>query len=319
MRFYLKGYYGYKNLWDEFLLLGLLSWLSWVSAQEGSIEHIVIETKNKERLTARLSENKQYFTVPLEVITAVGPDNIYKKDPTYIKLFGGGEVISDARPFPYNGRNYLMKFADTIFRNRFWILWGVWTERKIGTKWLYTQILWRAERVVVREKSSFDVASKYTKKAQLYHDFCLNLLEQVLPRKAKKPLPTNTSSSKIATSKTTQNILINVNTYIRNSTTKEKIKELTKQFPEATFWFMPAEIWSDDTLFAQIQEIIPTIKLYDRTEYSVEETCKFIQTIDYGLAARLHVLLLLDYFGVPFTALIYQEKIVKMLAEAASQ
>lgn len=314
MRFYLKGYYGYKNLWDEFLLLWLLSWLAGISAQEGSIEHIVIETKDKERLTKRLSQNKQYFTVPLEIITTVGPRNIYKKDPNYIKLFGGGEVISDARPFPYNWWNYLMKFADTIFRNRFRILWGVGTERKIGTKWLYTQILWRAERVVVREKSSFDVASKYTEKTQLYQDFCLNLLEKVLPRATKKSVPPTPSSSK-----TSQNILINVNTYIRNSTTKEKIKDLTKQFPGATFWFMPAEIWSDDSLFQQIQEIVPTIKLYDRTQYSVEETCAFIKTIDYWLAARLHILLLLDYFGVPFTALVYQEKIVKMLAEAALQ
>jgi len=102
MNFYLKGYYGYKNLGDEFLLLGLLSRLAGISSQEGNIEHIVIETKDKERLSKRLSENKKYFSVPLELITTVGPRNPYKNNPDYIKLFGGGEVISDARPFPYN-------------------------------------------------------------------------------------------------------------------------------------------------------------------------------------------------------------------------
>ncbi len=313
MNFYLKGYYGYKNLGDEFLLLWLLLWLA--ETAQGGVNHLVIETKNIERLTQRLTKNIMYLPIPLGSITITWANNSYKKDPNYIKIFGGGEVVSDARPFPYNGRNYLFTFTQTIFYQRYWILGGVGTEKKLGTKWLYRQFLKHAERIVVRENSSFIVAEKYSHKVELYHDFCFDLLNKIYRLWDNQ---TTMNGEKKDGSKTLldtlpKKILINTNKYIRNNTTKDRITNLYRQFPTAEYWFVPAEIWSDSVLFPQIQALIPTIQFYNRTTHSVEETCQFIQTITYWLAARLHVLLLLSYFNISFSALVYQEKITKML------
>lgn len=297
------------------------------------------------------------------------PKNPYKNDPTYIKLFGGGEVVSDARPIPYNGRNYLLLFYKTILKDRYRILGGIWTEKKWGSSLLYKQFLGRAERIVVREKASYEIAKKYTKHVELYRDFCFDLLETAFPQIQRKPnsrkqnfqvdqpTPTtdkrwlveveiphksiwskapayveassnNSTTNNLATDNSrstnsaTQNkpqppqkILININSYIRNETTKRKITGLKNQFPEAEFRFVPAEIGSDDSYILELQALIPSLHIYHRTNHTVQEIGEFIQSFDYWIAARLHILLLLQFFDIPFTALVYQEKIIKMLQD----
>lgn len=76
MEYYLKGYYGYKNLGDELLLFGVLSWL----ANEGEAKKIVIESGDPIWLTQWIKRHHAILPIGVEIY-CVGhkSSDIYKK------------------------------------------------------------------------------------------------------------------------------------------------------------------------------------------------------------------------------------------------
>jgi polysaccharide pyruvyl transferase WcaK-like protein len=65
-----------------------------------------------------------------------------------------------------------------------------------------------------------------------------------------------------------------------------------------------------------LETIVPEIRLLDRRDMSIEESVWWIAGAKHVCAARLHVLLVAQYFKVDFSPFVYQEKIEKCVLRA---
>lgn len=292
MTIYLKWYYWYKNLGDELLLFGVINRL----VSEYNTSKIYIESADITRLNHRLTTNSRAVPDSVTVLPVSKKANLRtKRDLT---VFWWWEVVSDARPFPYNGWTYLALFLPTLITKKYIIIWWVGIPKRVSTKRLYAIFLKRAQKMVVRDKHSFQVSKQYSEYCTLYKDFCYDFLAQYMSRYTKKPRQSN-------------HLIININKYIRSQKTQDTIYDRAEQ--HKTVYYIPWELWSDDVFYKQLKETIPHLQLLDRTVISLEELLWIVSTAEYGIAARLHVLLLLDYFWVKYTPLVYQEKINHVL------
>lgn len=291
---YLKGYYGYKNFWDEILLLWLLPWIQ----EQFTPSRLVIETWDVEWLQERLDRHEAYLWNMKFSIRLVDK-RTYIKHWWWEKIFGWWEVFTDARPLPYNGWNYLIGFFSDILLSNYHIVGGIWTIKRRSTKRLYSMLLRKAKSITVRENFSYDIASTYNKNVSLYHDFAYDILDRVHVTEEMNREPY---------------YIINVNPYIWNEETKTKIMEFVKTNNEtATYRFVPWEIWSDWWYYELLRIHIPELRYYDRTENSIDEICSFFSWSSWWIAARLHVLLLLKYYNKSLIPLVYQEKVQKII------
>lgn len=291
MIIYLKWYYGHKNFGDELLLFGVLDYLK----NTFQAKTVYIESQNTAWLQQRFSQNTSLLPAWLVVIPCKKRSNLFtKRDLT---VFWWWEAVTDARGFPYNGWTYMFWFFWTIITWKYIVLWGVGTIRFVSTNWLYNLFLWNAQNIIVRDAWSYSIAKKFNKNTTLYHDFAYDVLEKIA---SKKP-------------KLNQTCIINCNPYIRSPETKSKIIDFAHKYSTYKKIYIPAEIWCDDVFYAQLAQDIPELSLYDRTDYWLQETILLIWSSRVGIAARLHVLLLLDYFWATYTPLIYQKKITKVL------
>lgn len=295
MNLYLKWYYGYKNRGDELLLLWLINWLE----KHYKVERLYIETKDVQWLSTWLEQCKKMVKLDGEKIICITSSCLSKPSSIDLFVFGGGEVFTDARPFPHNGWNYLLGFLRTIIQKKFLVLGWLGTEKRFCTSWLYQQLIWRAQQVVMRDPWSYDVAKKYSSHSVLYHDFAYDILDSV---KCKA----NTPSKK-------DYVIINVNTYLDKQVIVDTCRQLVKKQQNVVYYFFSAALWSDDKMFALVQKYVPWLQRYDRTQDSLAAILWFFQWASFVLAARLHVLLVAKYFKVPFQALVYQEKIEKVI------
>lgn len=292
MEIFLKGYYGYKNLGDEILLLWVLNFL----VEKHQPTKIYIQSQYPLRLSSWLSRHCQLLSLSMQQIVCVDKKFIPPMD-SFLVIWGG-EVLTDARPFPYNGRNYILKHPIKVFRGKFALLGGIWAPRTILSKCLYTCLLGRAAYVVTREKVSFAVAATYTNKVELYHDFSEDILELFSSHH-----------------KTWSKILININPYIWNTASKDTIYRLVGEHPELSPRYISWDIVQDTPYFYQLQEKVPTLQLFDRTNHTLDEILEFFDDCALGVAARLHVLFLLRWGHKEMYPLAYQEKIEKFFGK----
>ena len=307
MKLYLKWYYGYKNWGDELLVLWLIHWL-W---EEYTFEQLVIETKDPIFLSQRIDNCKKIVKwTHLDNIVCVGKKNPYQWNKEYLHVFWGGEVFSDARPFPYNGRNYFLWFLKTIMNKNFIVLWGIGTEKKRWTKFLYRYMLWYAQKVVVRDEWSYAIAKKYCneKHLVLYHDFAYDVLDDTPSLQSRQIVKKLSNFPPLEK----PYIVINVNVYLRNDEVIDKCRQIVKLYPQHHYYFFSAALGSDEMMMEKWEALFGSLSFYDWTQHSLEETLLFIKSADFVLAARLHVLLVAQYFNVPFEAIVYQEKIEKV-------
>ncbi len=317
MNIYLKWYYWYKNRWDELLLLWLIDWL-WKNYKYNIL---YIESGNKEWLNKRLYNCKKSVKLThVDKIICVerGENILWKKNMLYV--FWWGEVFTDARPFPYNGWNYLLGFWKIIRKKNFIILGWLGTEKNIGTNFLYKQLIGRAKKVRIRDKWSYAIAEKYisSNKIFLEKDFAYDVLDFLQKGKYLFSKNKETISSKKQKKEETKKknyIIININKYLRNKEVVDTCRQIVKSYPNAVYIYFPAAIGSDDLLFGDVKKIIPGLKFYNRTEKGLLENISFLKNAKFVLAARLHVLLVAQYFDVPFNAVIYQEKIKKIILD----
>ncbi len=294
MNLYLKWYYWYKNFGDELLLFWVLRYLT----KTYKPKKIYIEAQDVNWLQNRLDLHQKTL---LDAHIVYQP--VEKKSHLFLSIdlvvFGWWESISDARPFPYNGWTYVFWFFFTILSWKYIILGWVGTRKSFWSRCLYWLFLTKAQHILVRDKQSYNNAVRYNQKITLHHDFAYDVLPLFIHNQPKK--------------QHNQNILIiNANPYIWSEKVKQYIIDYAQNHPDYDYVYLPAE-WVDTQYYYLLKKSLPTLRLYDWTAYNLLETVRFVLQASSGIAARLHVLILLDYAGVPYTPLVYQEKITHIL------
>jgi polysaccharide pyruvyl transferase WcaK-like protein len=250
---FLKGYYGYKNFGDELLLFGVVKR---IFSEYSQINHLVIEVNNKIRIEYRVKKNyhdylskEQYNRISFveikqhrrkrftHALSMLG----FAKYRNYFKFFGGGEVLSDERGFPHDGRNILLLFAPIIRKGKFILLGGIGTPKKKRTKLLYDLLLPRAQAIITRDATSYKTALKRNTSTTLYQDFSQETIQ-------------NTTCHQQAIEQSY--VLINCNLKSRNQETKRKISEFcTRPMLSTKRSFFPV-IWEMICIVSMISKKI---------------------------------------------------------------
>jgi len=148
----------------------------------------------------------------------------------------------------------------------------------------------------------------------LYHDFAYDILENIPSLQGKQSRQIVKKLSNFLPIKKSY-IVINVNVYLRNDEVIDKCRQIVKLYPQHHYYFFSAALGSDEMMVEKLEAIFGSLSFYDWTQYSLEETLAFIKSADFVLAARLHVLLVAQYFDVSFEAIVYQEKIEKVVLQ----
>ncbi len=141
MEGYLRGYYGYRNFGDELLFFGVVRRLF----VKYPLTKLFVEVGNKSRMEDRIRENYQGLLTEkqLNSIKLVNAKQHKYKYITHLvnflglskykkifKFFGGGEVLSDERPFPHDGRNLPILFNYSVRKGQFVLLGGIGKSKK---------------------------------------------------------------------------------------------------------------------------------------------------------------------------------------------
>ena len=300
MNIYCRWYYWYKNLGDELLLFGVLER---IHQKFPDCSVIDIEAWDQQRLQTWLDRHTNYL--PKWISIRAVEKNFFAYGYDHV-VIGWGEVLSDARPVPYNGRVHVIRFWKHILSGSYSLLWWVWTRKRRHSWPLFKLLLSRAKLIVLREQNSYNNASMYVHKNNitLYKDFAIAFFEQHSVIKASKQ--NNQSAKK-------KWFIINTNPYLRNEEVRQKIVEEYATTSTLTPYFVPAEIGSDEEAYSQLKQDIPKLQRYDRTVHTVSEIVTFFSSFKAWVATRLHVMILLHELDVPYLPLVYQEKITHLL------
>ena len=308
MKIYLKWFYWYKNFWDEVLLFWLLNYLQ----KEYNPDEIVVEVWNIEWIQNWLNKNKEYlqswiidkldFVENKEIskrfrqILSFFGINKYKK---YFKVFGGWEVLDESRKFPHDGRNLALLHHYSIRKWKFILVWWIWTCEKFRTKRLFKYILHRAQKIICREKTSYErVISHWWKNAISYEDFSKEIFKD----------------SSLYSQWQKKNILINISPKYFNKKNIEKIKKFVEKCgSDCKKIFFPADINIDKELFTQIRKTIPDLEIYNRTKHSLKDSVELFSNCIWWVWSRLHFLYPLKIFGKDFESISDSDKVKKII------
>jgi len=313
MKIYLKWYYGYKNFWDELLLFGVLDWI----IKKYSPEVVVIESRDRARLQTRIEKNNQYLPNNKNNINIVVDDtqntkkshllNLlgFGKYKKYFKIFWWWEVLNTERRFPHNGRNLLFLYFHTIRQRRFVLLGWIGKDTSITTRYLYKFLFSRASFISVREKFSYNIVQKYTDNCNLYQDFSLTVLNSF-----KKNYNKIYHDKKLDRS---YFVLLNFNSNSYITSNISKLDLFLSQHKSAKKMYFPCDIDDDLMCFPKLQKKYKDITLYDRTKHSLQKTLALFYNTKAGFGARLHFLYPLKVFDNQFSAIIYKEKVRKLI------
>lgn len=329
MKALLKWLYGYKNFGDEMLFLWLIDRI-W---QNYDIKKLCVEVGDKERIDRWLVENKEFIGHMFDkldtfeisqnrwkklthIMTILGL-NPYKK---YFKFFWWWEVLNQERPFPHDWRNIPILYNRTVRHKNFVLLGWVWKDTKLRTRMLYKYLLPKAQKTVTREKFSYQHALKYSYKVEQFQDFSLSVLNA-----AKKKLESQEHSvfhslkeklTQLFGHKEQQKyVLININSYIYNQDSIDKIKKFCDKYSNCKKIYFPCDMEDDLKYFDLLQEEIEDLVMFDWTEHTLLETLKLFWDCEAGLWARLHFLYPLKVFSKPLEPLVYKDKVRKLILE----
>lgn len=315
MKIYLKGFYWCKNFWDEVLLLWLLNYLQ----KEYKPDEIVLEVWNIERTENWLNKSKEYlqdwivdklnFVENREIskrfvqILSFFGINKYKK---YFKVFGWGEVLDESRNFPHDGRNLVLLHHYSIRKWKFMLVWWIGTNEKFRTKKLFKYILHRAQKIVCREKISYERAiANWWKDVILYEDFS----KQIFQDSSLKQKQSTTQSSQWKSY-----ILISVSPQYFNKKNIEKINNFVWKYgSDCKKIFFPADMNIDKGLFTEIKKSIPDLEIYDRTKYSLKESIELFSNCKWWIWSRLHFLYPLKIYNRNFESISDSDKVKKAI------
>lgn len=170
------------------------------------------------------------------------------------------------------------------------------------TNILYHYLLPKAEKIVVRDKDSFTIATSLNTETVLYQDFAQEIILQYQQIKEKKLV-----------SYTQPYILININKQMINKEHIRKIVDFCQQYVHHRKIFFPCDMNDDNYCADVIKHYIPNLETYDWTQHSVQESLSLFYHADGGVGARLHFLLPLKLYNKPLVAIPYADKINKLI------
>lgn len=310
MKIYLKGFYWYKNFWDEVLLFWLLNYLQ----KEYNPDEIVVEVWSIEWIQSWLNKNKEYlqdwiidkldFVENKEIskrfrqILSFFGINKYKK---YFKVFGWWEVLDESRNFPHDGWNLILLHHYNIRKWKFILVWWIGTNKKFKTKRLFKYILHRAQKIICREKISYErVIKNWWKSTILYEDFSKQIFQDSFSQRLLKWQ--------------NNNILINISPKYFNKKNIEKIKNFVwKYSSDCKKIFFPADINIDKELFTKIRKDIPDLEIYDRTKHNLKDSIELFSDCIWWIWSRLHFLYPLKIFNKDFESISDSDKVAKII------
>ncbi|MFA7298609.1 MAG: polysaccharide pyruvyl transferase family protein [Candidatus Absconditabacterales bacterium] len=310
MEGYLRGYYGYKNFGDELLFFGVVRRLF----IKYPLSKLFVEVGNKARMEDRIRENYQGLLTEkqLKNIKFINTKQHKYKFITHLitffgfgkykktfKFFGGGEVLSDERSFPHDGRNIPILFNFSVQKKQFALLGGIGKIRKGCTDILYRYLLPRAEKIVVRDRDSLAIAKKFNPDNTLLHqDFAQEIIENAKHK-----------SSPIKS----KYILININKQSVDKENLQRIVDFCIHYPDHKKIFFPCDMNDDKLCFQAIKKYVPGLEMHDWTKHSLMESLSLFYYADGGIGARLHFLLPLKLYEKPIVAIPYADKINKLI------
>ncbi len=303
MKAYLKWYYGRQNLWDEILLFWVLQYCH----QHMGITHCMIECwdhlgwiqdwikKHQDLLPSDLSYTlvkrprmRQQLKNMLQSACGCFP----------LLVLWGGEVINAIESFPHNGRNYIAQYRGNILRGKYIVLWGI-TLRSTNDL-IASFLIKNAKALILRDGSSRQIAHTKNKKAQLYQDFAIQIIEHYKKKRS-------------SDWKKKSYVLINMHPSKINEETIGRIQDFIQKQQVSDFWFVPCDTEHDTACYHQLKTNIPSLQYYDRTKQDIPSIMTFFSSAQAAIGARLHFLLLLKLLWVPFEALVYHDKVRKVL------
>ena len=312
MKGYLRGYYGYKNFGDELLFF----WVVKRIFEKYPLSKLFVEVGDVWWMEDRVRENYQWLLTEkqLKNIKFVNAKQHTYKWITHLinflwrgkykktfKFFGWWEVLSDERPFPHDGRNIPLLFNYSVRKWQFVLLGGIGKSSKSWTEKLYNYLLPKADKIVVRDRESLEIAKKLnSENTMLHQDFAQEIIENL--------------KYKIQSIKY-KYILININ---KKSVEKENIQKIIDfciQYPDYKKIFFPCDMNDDKLCFSIIKKYISDLEMYDRTKNSLSESLSLFHNADGGIWARLHFLLPLKLYDKPIVAIPYADKINKLIVK----
>lgn len=325
MQIYLKGYYGYQNFWDELLLF----WVIEEIFSRYEVSELIIEVGDSSRIKDWIHKNKSFLqgyylsrniTIPREKINFFSPEEYFGKPqngllkhiPTkwrsYLnilfgkhpfkqafKIFGGGEVIDESRPFPHNWRNIILLYTKTIFSWKFSLWWGLWSQKYLSTKILTKILVSFASQLILREKNSVKISNKILdkkhNKVSDFHDFSLNLLKYRSSQNKKE------EKSDIILVNLAPNLDKQKRNIIKNTIKNEKII------------YFPCDLNFDTTITIKETDE-SSMSLFLRSHHNLEEIFHLFHNSKKGIWSRLHFLYCLKHLNTKYEALSSNNKLI---------
>ena len=301
--------------------------------KEYNPDEIVVEVWNIEWMQSWLNKNKAYlqdwiidkldFVENKEIsrrfrqILSFFGINKYKK---YFKVFGGWEVLDESRKFPHDWWNLVLLHHYSIRKWKFILVGWVWTSEKFRTKRLFKYILPRAQKIICREKTSFERVNHYWKNnAVLYDDFSKEIFKEFCAPLFKGAAPQNCEAEDFLISShhsewQKNTILINVSPKYFKQNNIEKIKNFVwKYSSDSKKIFFPADINIDKELFTAVRKSIPDLEIYDRTKHSLKDSIELFSDCIWWIGSRLHFLYPLKIFGKDFESISDSDKVKKII------
>lgn len=175
-------------------------------------------------------------------------------------------MLSDERPFPHDGRNMPLLFNYSVRTGKFMLMGGIGKPKKAWTQTLYAYLLPKAEKILVRDKDSLQIAKKLNPDNTVLHkDFAQDIIQSI----------------KHKTSKIQEKyILININKQMVNKENIHKIIEFCAQYPDQKKIFFPCDMNDDSLCFSHIKKYVPGLEMYDWTTKPLEESLSLFYYAD---------------------------------------
>ena len=315
MEGYLRGYYGYKNFGDELLFFGIVKRIF----EKYPLTKLFVEVGNTSWMEDRVWENYQWLLTEkqLKNIKFINTKQHTYKRITHLinflwrgkykktfKFFGWWEVLSDERSFPHDGWNIPLLFNYSVKKWQFILLGGIGKIRKSWTEKLYNYLLPKADKIVVRDRESLEIAKKLNpENTMLHQDFAQEIIVNAECRMQNVELK----------NKQWKYIMININKQSVKKENIQKIIEFCLQYPDHKKIFFPCDVNDDRLCFSLIKKYISDLEMYDWTRHSLLESLSLFYHTDGGIWARLHFLLPLKLYDKPIVAIPYADKINKLI------
>ena len=329
MQIYLKGYYGYQNFWDEMLLFGVIEKIF----SDYQVEQLVIEVGDLEWIKQRKERNLNFITeyyrfrgveVNREKIQFFQPHQrsqtilpqrikallpakwltylalILGKSPyrSFFKVFWGGEVIEETRPFPHNGRNIPFLYLRSVLQRRFELWGGFGPQTKWTTKLLSSFLFHYAKRILARDDHSYHLAKKANPNSHKRADFSKGILDYFLEHAPAYP------ESAPAYPESAPYGLLNYSPL--TSTAPDRLKNQLASTLKRRYFASDAKF--DAPFFHSLSKMFP-LTAYDWTTKSLPEVLSFIKKSKVWIWSRLHFLYCFKVFELPFHTLHQSQKL----------